>query len=201
MKELLIATQNRHKVQEIMDLLQGLEIRISSLADYPDVPEIMEDGKTFEENAYKKAFEAAKWRGCWALADDSGLEVDALGGEPGVHSARYSGAGATDGSNNQKLLRDLEGVPEESRTARYVCCLALVSPEGGKEDVRQTCEGRIALAPRGDGGFGYDPLFYYPEFGRTFGEVSLEDKQKVSHRGKAIRRMAEIISQAVLAAE
>ncbi|HXG50991.1 MAG TPA: XTP/dITP diphosphatase [candidate division Zixibacteria bacterium] len=201
---LLVATRNPGKLEEIRDLLRFLPLSIVSLDSILNPPQIVEDGRSFEENALKKARTLADFSGLPTLADDSGLEVDALGGAPGIYSARYAGEEGDDRKNNEKLLAELEGVPEERRTARFVCVLALCVPAcGGAAEcwtVRECCEGRIAFAPTGKNGFGYDPLFFYPPFGKTFGEVDRQTKATVSHRGKALRRLAKMLPEICRAA-
>jgi XTP/dITP diphosphohydrolase len=181
---LVVATRNRGKSKEIREFLHGFPVEIKDLNDFGSIPEAVEDGETFEENAYKKASLTAKVLGFPALADDSGLEVEALGGEPGVRSARYAGPKASDEGNNLKLLEALSGAT--NRNARFCCVLSLAVPSGPALTYEATCEGLIVEAPRGLNGFGYDPLFYYPPLGKTFGEMTLEEKSKVSHRGKAL---------------
>jgi len=190
--ELLIATTNRGKLSEIEAALKHLPLRILSLEDLADPPAVEEDGATFEANALKKARTLAAFSGRATLADDSGLAVDALGGAPGVHSARYSGKDAADAANNDKLLRELTGVPAERRGATFVCVLALCAPPplGGEWLFRAECAGRIAFSPRGARGFGYDPLFFYAPLGRTFAELDAEAKSRVSHRGQAVQKLA-----------
>lgn len=168
-------------------MLAGSSWELCSVADFPELPPVVEDGQTFRENAVKKALTVAEILKEWTLADDSGLEVDALGGAPGVYSARFAGEPGDDRKNNEKLLRLLAGVPSEQRTARFRCVLALASPEGEVWTTERTCEGLIGLAPRGDQGFGYDPLFYLPELGVTMAELPEEKKNEISHRGKAMR--------------
>lgn len=197
MTELLVATTNPGKFAEVQAFLAKLPLRITSLKSLTNPPEVVENGRTFEENALKKARTLAEYSGLLTLADDSGLEVDALGGEPGIYSARYAGAEGDDERNNQKLLGELTGVVEEQRTARFVCALALCAPQSqGMNEwvVRQTCEGRIAFAPSGSYGFGYDPLFFYPPFGKTLGEIERDAKATVSHRGKALMKLAEVLA-------
>lgn len=181
---LVLATRNRGKSAEIRALLEGFPVEVRDLNDFGPIPEVVEDGATFDDNAYKKSSFVAKVIGFPALADDSGLEAAALGGAPGVYSARYAGENATDEANNAKLLKALEGV--EDRSARFQCVLSLAVPTGAALTYEATCEGVILDAPRGQNGFGYDPLFYYPELGKTFGEMSIEEKSRVSHRGKAL---------------
>lgn len=203
LSSIVIATRNQGKAEEFRTLLSPLGIEVLSLLDLPAsaVPEIEEDGETFAANAAKKARTAAVALNLPALADDSGLCVDALGGEPGVYSARYAGEPADDAKNNAKLLRELaarsaERLPVEGAealsTARFVCVLALYIPSTGETVFAEgACDGVIISEPRGTGGFGYDPLFYVPELGKTFAELSPEEKNAVSHRGKALRKFAE----------
>lgn len=184
---LIVATRNRGKSREIREFLQDFPIDIKDLNDFGTIPEAVEDGETFEENAYKKASFTAKVLGFPALADDSGLEVEALGGAPGVHSARYAGPQANDAENNRKLLAALAGNP--NRKARFCCVLSLAVPSGPALTYEASCEGVIGETPRGEHGFGYDPLFYYPPLGKTFAELTVEEKSQVSHRGKALREL------------
>lgn len=196
MIELLVATTNTGKFVEVQAFLKQFPLQIISLRSLDNPPQVVEDGNTFEENALKKARTLAQFSGLPALADDSGLEVDALKGAPGIYSARYAGEEGDDDRNNQKLLRELENIPVENRTARFVCVLALCVP--GANGVtewtrRESCEGRIAFGLSGSRGFGYDPLFFYVPFGKTFGEIDREVKATVSHRGKALARLAEAL--------
>jgi XTP/dITP diphosphohydrolase len=186
---LVLATRNQGKIREIEKALAlpGLEIR--SLRDFPNLPEVVEDGRTFLENALKKARTCAEATDHPALADDSGLEVDCLNGAPGIYSARFSGAEATDESNNRKLLSLLEGIPEEKRTARFVCQMVLCPPQGKWIQTEGFCPGIIARAPRGEHGFGYDPVFYLPEFHKSMAELPLEEKNRISHRAQALRKI------------
>ncbi|MGE5218294.1 MAG: XTP/dITP diphosphatase [Chloroflexota bacterium] len=196
MIDLLLATTNPGKLAEVQVFLKKYPLRILSLEDIADAPQVVEDGKTFEDNALKKARTLAEFSGLITLADDSGLEVDALNGAPGIYSARYAGMEGDDERNNAKLLREMAQVPEEKRTARFVCSLALYAPVADRArswTVRESCEGRIAFTLKGDNGFGYDPLFFYPPFGKTFGEIDRETKATVSHRGKALRKLAEFL--------
>jgi XTP/dITP diphosphohydrolase len=191
--ELLVATTNPGKFREVSAFLKIFPLKIVSLADLVDPPAVTEDGATFEENAVKKARALAEFSGLLTLADDSGLEVDALNGAPGIYSARYAGAECDDHKNNEKLLSDLRSVSEEKRSARFVCALALCSPDPKKIadwTVREVCEGRIAFSLQGTHGFGYDPLFFYPPMNKTFGEIERDTKSTVSHRGKALKRLA-----------
>jgi len=182
---LVIATRNRGKSAEIKAVLEGFPVLVKDLNDFGPIPEPVEDGATFEENAYKKASFTARVLGLPALADDSGLEVEALAGAPGVHSARYAGPQATDLENNLKLLDALSG--KANRKARFRCVLSLAAPSGAALTYEAFCEGTILEAPRGDKGFGYDPLFFYPPLAKTFGEMGVEQKLSVSHRGLALR--------------
>ena len=186
---LILATRNPGKIREIEQILAlpGLEFR--SLRDYPYVPEAREDGHTFLDNALKKAELTALATGEWTLADDSGLEVDDLGRAPGIFSARFAGEGALDAANNQKLLSLLAGVPEERRKARFVCRMVLFSPDGTWKQAEGTCPGIITRAPRGDHGFGYDPVFFVPQFQKTMAELPPEIKNRISHRAKALQKI------------
>ena len=196
MIELLVATANPGKFAEVRAFLGKLPIQIRSLRELANPPAVVEDGKTFAENALKKARTLAEFCGLLTLADDSGLEVDALNGAPGIYSARYAGDEGDDDRNNEKLLRELANVPAEKRTARFICALALCAPRthGMKDWIAcESCEGRIAFELKGHNGFGYDPLFFYPPFGKTFGEIDRELKATVSHRGKALKKLAEAL--------
>lgn len=200
MTELLVATTNPGKFAEVQAFLTRLPLRILSLRDLRNPPTIVEDGATFEENALKKARVLAENSSLLTLADDSGLEVDALNGAPGIYSARYCGEEGNDEKNNDRLLWELRNISEENRTARFVCALALCAPKSlGMKHwiVREACEGRIAFERRGSAGFGYDPLFFYPPFGKTFGEIDRETKATVSHRGQALKRLAAILPSLV----
>jgi XTP/dITP diphosphohydrolase len=193
--ELLVATTNHGKFGEVQSYLEHLPLRIFSLQGLGEFPTVIEDGSTFEENALKKATSLAAFSGFLTLADDSGLEVDALNGAPGIYSSRYCGEAGNDQKNNEKLLAELKGVPQERRGARFVCALALCAPRslgGPPWTARESCEGCIAFNPRGQIGFGYDPIFFYPPLGRTFGEIDREKKATVSHRGKALKKLAQI---------
>ncbi|MHB9030678.1 MAG: RdgB/HAM1 family non-canonical purine NTP pyrophosphatase [Candidatus Latescibacterota bacterium] len=187
---LLIATGNQGKLAEFTEHLKDIGIRLLSLADFPGMPEIEENGATFLENAFTKARAACAYSGLPALADDSGLMVDALGGEPGVRSARFA---PTTPERNAKLLDLLHDVPDERRTARFVCALALVRPDGFEWTTLGTVGGEILDAPSGAGGFGYDPIFLYPPLGMTFAEIPLEEKNKISHRGRALEEFRRAV--------
>lgn len=187
--KIVLASRNQGKLREIKDLLDGLGIEWVSLADIDDPPEVIEDGDTFYANALKKARIIAEYANCPALADDSGLEVEALQGAPGIHSARYSGPGADDLSNIEKLLRDLEGVPPDRRAAAFHCVLVLYYPDGCHQVFEGRWEGRISEVMRGRRGFGYDPVFYLGEAGKTVAELLPEEKNRRSHRAQAIRKL------------
>ncbi len=200
MIKLLVATTNPGKFAEVKDFLRQLPLEVLSLSDLATWPKIIEDGATFKENALKKARSLAEYSGYLTLADDSGLEVDALNGAPGIYSARYCGEEGNDKKNNEKLMHELREISEEKRTGRFVCALALCAPKshGMKEwTVRDSCEGRISFELKGENGFGYDPLFFYPSLGKTFGEIDRAIKATVSHRGKALKKLAEMLPSLV----
>jgi XTP/dITP diphosphohydrolase len=182
---LVLATGSAGKVRELRDLLDGIPFEIRTLADYPPFEMPEETGETYEANALIKARAAAAHTGVLALGDDSGIEVAALGGGPGVRSARFGGPGLDDRGRVAHLLRLIEAAPDDARAARFVCVIALVGPDGRETLAEGACEGRIAREPRGGGGFGYDPVFFYPPLAGTFGELSDEQKATVSHRGRA----------------
>lgn len=188
---LTLATGNPHKVAEIRALLFGTDVQVRHLGELDDPPELSEPHETFSENALAKALTVAQATGEPALADDSGLMVDALDGAPGVISARYAGENATGEQLVAKLLREMAGVPEELRTARFVCALSLASPQGEVGQWTGIVEGLITTEPIGDGGFGYDPVFYYPPARITFAQMTPTNKNAVSHRGRALRAFAE----------
>lgn len=191
--KLLVASGNKHKVAEIAVLLQDTAWEVCSLAAFPDIELPPEDAETFIGNAFIKAEAAAAATGLWTLADDSGLAVDALGGAPGVYSARYAGEQKDDAANNAKLLEALRDVPEGERTARFVCALALVSPDGQTASAEGFCEGSIIFEERGTMGFGYDPLFLLADGGQTMAELDMDAKNEVSHRAAALREMLPIL--------
>ncbi|SFR12842.1 XTP/dITP diphosphatase [Desulfoscipio geothermicus] len=195
--KLVLATHNEGKVRELRELLAGTGYDVVSLAEYPHVPEVIEDGDTFLANAVKKARQVAAAVGEIALADDSGLEVDYLNGAPGVHSARFAGTGHDDAANNQKLLKLLQGVPPEKRTARFRCVVAVATPDGRVETADGKCEGLIIDEPRGENGFGYDPLFWVSEYGKTFAELDGTTKNSISHRGRALQKVQSILTKLV----
>lgn len=202
--DLVVATRNKKKLMEIRYLLADLDFNVLSIEDFACIPEVQEDGSTFEENAKKKAIQTAQITKRLALADDSGLEIDYLNGEPGVRSARFAGEDATDEDRNRKVLDLLKGVPRSERKARFRCTIAIASPaaqDGADrmsalpevEMVTGTCEGEIALKPRGDGGFGYDPIFIVPAYGKTFAELGSEKKNQISHRAVALKRAKNLL--------
>lgn len=191
MKEIVIASKNKGKIAEIMAAFENLEVKVISLDAFDGVPDAVEDGATFAENALIKARFYANITGKACLADDSGLEVDALGGAPGVYSARYAGEAATDAANNAKLLAELREVNGQGSHARFCCALAFVDLNGQAITCDGFCEGKILEAPSGRGGFGYDPLFYIEELAASMGQIALEEKNKISHRGVALKMMAE----------
>ncbi len=182
--QLLIATRNLNKLAEIRQILNWPEVELLTIRDLPDLPDVEEDGTTFEENALKKAGELARLTGHWTLADDSGLEVAALDNAPGVNSARYAGGHGDDSANNRKLLHEMQG--QTDRRARFRCVLALVAPDGRRWTVEGVCCGTLLEQPRGTGGFGYDPLFVPEGASLSFGELSAEEKNRISHRAKAL---------------
>ncbi len=190
--KMILASKNKHKLKEISDMLSDLNIQLISMdeAGLGDL-EIVEDGETFEENSMKKAVTVMEKTNEAAIADDSGLEVDFLGGCPGVYSARFAGEDATDEDNNEKLLKKLEGVPFEKRKGRFVSVISLAFPDGRKLSLRGECEGVIALESKGTDGFGYDPLFIVTKYQRTFAELGSEIKNKISHRAKALKKFRE----------
>ena len=193
--EIVLATRNKKKVEEIRRITAGLPITVLSLDNFPHCPETVEDRDTFEGNAVKKAIEAAACTGKVALADDSGLEVDALGGAPGVYSARYApdAENGNDPKNYLKLLKDLNNIPPHERGARFVCCLALAYPDGRTKTFFGYAKGRIGREFRGKKGFGYDPVFYPEGSDRTFAEMTADEKDSLSHRAKAIDNLAEFL--------
>lgn len=186
-RDLLIATRNCKKKAELQEILADWEVNLVSLDELEGMPEVDEDGTTFAANALKKARTMAEISGLTTLADDSGLMVDALGGAPGIFSARFAGPGCSDADNNAKLLSLLREVPEAERTARFVCVIAVAIPGGKAETVQGICEGRIIASPRGQKGFGYDPLFIPAGFTSTFAELGEETKNQISHRGRALQ--------------
>lgn len=195
MKKLIFATGNEHKMEEIRMILDGCGYEILSMKQAGIDVEVDENGSTFEENAIIKATAILTAAGddCIVLADDSGLEVDYLNKEPGIYSARYEGVDTPYSIKNQKIIDRLDGVPDEKRTARFVCAIAAAFPDGRVETRRGTIEGRIGYKEAGENGFGYDPIFYVPEFGKTTAELTPEEKNKVSHRGRALEMIKEVL--------
>jgi XTP/dITP diphosphohydrolase len=191
---IVLASRNHKKAREVSEILAPAGFMVIPVTEFPDVPEVEEDGLTFAANAARKASEVARQLNRWVIGEDSGLQVDALGGAPGIYSARYSGAGATDEKNNQKLIADLANVPDEKRGAGYLCSVALSDPNG---DIRiaceGTCRGRILNEANGEGGFGYDPYFLIPEYHLTFGQLSSVVKHRLSHRARAFATFVPLL--------
>lgn len=192
---LIFATTNEGKMREIREIMKDLDLEILSLTEAGIETQAEEVGKTFEENAMCKALAAFDGPGqnTVVMADDSGLEIDALGGEPGIYSARYMGERTSYEIKNWNLIHRLAGVPDEKRTARFVCAIAIILPNGKKLSTFGTMEGRIAYEPAGEGGFGYDPILCLPEYGKTSAQLTMEEKNAISHRGQALRRAKEIL--------
>ena len=190
---IVLATRNAGKMKEFQQLLHGFPVELKNLNDFGPIPEVEEDGKTFDDNAYKKAAFTAKVLGLPAIADDSGLVVKALAGAPGVKSARYAGEKASDEENIAKLLQEMR--EETDRRAAFECVISIAVPSGPALTYEGRCEGEITKEPRGKSGFGYDPVFYYPEFGKTFAELNSQEKNRVSHRGKALQEVAAEFSK------
>jgi XTP/dITP diphosphohydrolase len=199
-RQILIATTNRGKAAELAAMLEGLGVEWMSLGDYPDIPEVVEDGETFAENARKKACDYARATGLWTVADDSGLVIDVLDGAPGIKSARFSGE-KEDGADRQlldhrnmaKVLRLMNNVPDDKRTARFVCCVCLASPAGVLAETSGTLEGRICKQETGENGFGYDPIFLLEEMRRTAAQLTADEKNTLSHRFKAIDKLRVLL--------
>ena len=195
MRKVIFATGNENKLKEIRMIMADMDVEIVSMKEAGCFVDVDETGTTFEENAILKAKAIAQKSGELTLADDSGLEIDYLNKEPGIYSARYMGEDTSYDIKNAELLRRMEGVPDEKRSARFVCAVAMVRPDGSCEVVRQTMEGRLAYKPAGDNGFGYDPIFFLPEFGCTSAQLSPEDKNAISHRGKALRAIRNVLQR------
>ena len=194
--KLVLATRNQGKVREIGEILRDQNgIELLSLRNYPDAPNVVEDGKTYEENAIKKASVLAERTGYLTIADDSGLEVDALDGAPGVHSARYAGENASDQGGIVKLLDALQDVPDDRRSGRFVCAVAIAEPFAQARVVRGVCEGKIISTPRGESGFGYDPIFVPVGYDKTFAELGDEVKNQISHRAQALGEARKLLSE------
>jgi XTP/dITP diphosphohydrolase len=194
-RELVLATRNPDKGAELQALLDGLGVKIRTVAEFPGAPEVVEDGETCEANAIKKAASAARHTGLLSVADDTGLMVEALGGRPGVHAARYAGDAATYEDNCRKLLGELAGVPPKNRRARFVTVAALAFPDGRLRTVEGSLEGLIAEQPAGAAGFGYDPVFYIPAMDKTLAQLSSEEKNRISHRAKAFGKLREVLER------
>mgnify|MGYP003310025753 FL=1 len=194
-QELILASGNKGKIAEFQRLLDGMGIQVQSMKLYPEIGEIVEDGNTFAENALKKARTVCQATGKPALADDSGLMVDALDGAPGIYSARFAGEAHDDAANNAKVLELMKNVPDDKRGAQFFCAIALVLPDGREYTVEGFCRGTLLHALQGDGGFGYDPLFYVAELGKTFAQLTMEEKNAISHRGMANKKAVAIIQQ------
>ena len=203
MNELVLATNNKDKVREFREMLRhsGLDLSVLCLADFPGLPPVPENGRTFSENAAKKALFAAQATGKLALGDDSGIEVDALAGRPGICSARFAGERATGKGNNEKLLALLRDVPERRRQARFACFIALANPEKIIDIAEGNCAGTIVMKPRGSGGFGYDPLFQPIEYHKTFAELSPSIKNRISHRARALEKALMMLEKYLHKAE
>jgi len=194
MLEIVLATRNQDKIREIEKILNGINARLLSLDDFPGCPKVVEDGKTLEENAKKKALVVSQYAKKHSLAEDTGLEVEALSGAPGIHSARFAGDNSTYEDNNRKLLKLMEKLSLGDRRAKFRCVAALAKPDGEVVTCEGVCEGIITFEVKGKSGFGYDPLFLLPEYGKTFAELGEETKNKISHRARALTKIKEIIN-------
>ncbi len=194
-QEIVIATHNPGKLREMQALLAPLGLKILSLKDFPEAPDVPEDGTTFAENAAKKAKTVARTTGRPAIADDSGLVVKALGGRPGVFTSRFAGERTSDRNKCLRLLEEMAGIPEEQREASFVCAIAVALPEGEVKMVEGECQGRITFSPRGENGFGFDPIFLIPQLGKTLADLEPEVKNQVSHRGRALEKLKLILPQ------
>ncbi len=198
MMQLVVATRNKKKLAEIKEILRGIDLELLSLGSYQDAPQVFENGKSFQENAVKKAVKLARFTGRLCLGEDSGLCVDALGGAPGIYSARFSGRGKSDLKNNLKLLKLLKGLPLSKRKAHYSCAVALADKNGLVGVVEGSCSGLIAFEPKGSAGFGYDPLFYIPKYKKTFAQLGEKIKHKMSHRYYALKKAKQIIRKYIV---
>lgn len=195
--KLVLATNNSGKLREIKTLLAGLPVEVTSLKDYPGCPESEEPYETYEENARDKAMVVSNYCQAWALADDSGLEIDALQGRPGVFSARYAGEKVTYEDNNRKVLKELKGIPASDRGARFRCCMVLRSPAGEEFITQGELCGQITEEPQGQNGFGYDPIFWLSDRKQTLAQLSLEEKNQISHRTRALQKMVQVLKKLV----
>jgi len=195
MVEIVIATNNVGKIREIKDILDSSMIKVLTMKDFSQFPEVEEDGKTYQENAFKKARKVSQYTGKICLADDSGLEIDYLKGAPGIYSSRWENS---DEERINKALKLLEDVPTNKRKAKFVCVAVLVFPDGKTYIVKEECNGSIDFKPKGENGFGYDPIFLVPEYNKTFAELGDKIKNQISHRGKAMRKMANIINEIIV---
>lgn len=193
MKEVIIATKNPGKAREFEQMFASRGMEVRTLLDFPELPDVEETGTSFEENAILKAETISRVLNKMVIGDDSGLMIDALEGRPGIYSARYAGEPKNDQANTEKVLRELAGVPEERRTARFYCALAIAVPNRKTATVSGTCEGRILEEPRGTNGFGYDPVFYVPDKGVSMAELSSDEKNKISHRANALKKLETIL--------
>ncbi len=196
--ELVLATKNKKKIEEIRRITSDMDIMILTSEDFPEIPEVVEDGLSFRENASKKSLAVAKYTGKTSLSDDSGLEVYALGGKPGVFSARFAGEGAEDSENFKKLLDLMKDIDDKDRKARFVCCIALTTPDFKTYFFEGTVEGSIIREPRGSNGFGYDPVFVPEGEHKTFAEMSDQEKDAVSHRGRALFKLREFLKSRII---
>jgi XTP/dITP diphosphohydrolase len=192
--EIVLASRNKKKLVEMEAILRDTGVRIRSVGEFPNAPEVVEDGDTFAANAARKALQVADAVGLWAIADDSGIEVDALAGRPGVHSARFAGPQCDDEANNRKLVESLRNVPPQKRTCRYRCCIVLAQPGRVLLTVEDSWEGRVVLEPRGAHGFGYDPYVWMDEYGRTVAELDPDLKNRISHRAKALAKLKAAVA-------
>ena len=197
METVIIATSNEGKLKEFKELMRDLPVEVKSLKDYPIISDIEENGSTFAENAFIKASTVYEQTGCICIADDSGLEVDALHGAPGIYSARYAGENKDDQANNKKLLDAMEAVPTDQRGAQFHCAIVAIDSNGIRYDAEGIVRGSILYAPQGENGFGYDPLFYLSDFECTTAQLSMDQKNKISHRGIAVRKIVDILKQEV----
>jgi len=198
MTQMVVATRNKKKLSEIKEILKGIDLELLSLDSYQSAPQVLENGKSFQENAVKKAVKLARFTGRLCLGEDSGLCVDALGGAPGIYSARFSGRGKSDIKNNLKLLKLLKGLPFSKRKAHYSCAVALADKDGLVGVVEGSCSGLIAFEPKGSAGFGYDPLFYIPKYKKTFAQLGEKIKHTMSHRYHALKKAKQIIRKYIV---